>query len=96
LPGVAAGSLRAQLVAGFRSELDLSASPLPVEACSAFEDSDNGARGAASADMAVAVVPELKSSYAEVAELSFRMLGKLDVAIEQVADWLRTRDTKFP
>jgi len=27
--------------------------------------------------------------------LSFRILGKLDVAIERVADWFTTRDTKF-
>jgi hypothetical protein len=32
---------------------------------------------------------------AEVAELSFRILGKLDVAIEHVVDWFTTRDTKF-
>lgn len=28
-------------------------------------------------------------------EMSFRILGKLDVAIEHVADWFATRGTRF-
>ncbi|MEF3064157.1 HAD family hydrolase [Pandoraea apista] len=68
---------------------------VPADACLAFEDSDNGAHAAASAGIAVVVVPDLKPPAAEVAELSFRILGKLDVAIEHVADWFTTRDTKF-
>jgi beta-phosphoglucomutase-like phosphatase (HAD superfamily) len=68
---------------------------VPVDSCLAFEDSDNGARAAVSAGMAVIIVPDLKPPVAEVAELSFRILRKLDGAIEHVADWFTTRDTKF-
>jgi beta-phosphoglucomutase-like phosphatase (HAD superfamily) len=68
---------------------------VPVDACLAFEDSDNGAHAAASAGIAVVIVPDLKPPTAEVAELSFRILGKLDGAIENVADWFTRRDTKF-
>jgi beta-phosphoglucomutase-like phosphatase (HAD superfamily) len=68
---------------------------VPVAACLAFEDSDNGAHAAASAGMAVVVVPDLKPPATSVAELSFRILGKLDVAVDHVSDWFTTRDTKF-
>jgi beta-phosphoglucomutase-like phosphatase (HAD superfamily) len=68
---------------------------VPVDACLAFEDSDNGAHAAASAGMAVVVVPDLKPPATSVAELSFRILGKLDVAVDHVSDWFTTRDTKF-
>ena len=68
---------------------------VPVDACLAFEDSANGAHAAASAGIAVVIVPDLKPPTAEVAELSFGILGKLDGAIEHVADWFTRRDTKF-
>lgn len=40
------------------------------------------------------VVPDLKPPAAEIAKLSFSMLGTLDAAIEHVAEWLATSDTK--
>jgi len=63
-----------------------------VHACLAFEDSDHGARAAVSAGAAVVIVPDLKHPTREVVKLSFRVLGKLDEAIEHVSDWFRPRN----
>jgi HAD superfamily hydrolase (TIGR01509 family) len=68
---------------------------VPVDACLAFEDSDNGAHAAARAGIAVVVVPDLKPPAAEIAKLSFSMLGTLGAAIEHVAEWFATSDTKY-
>jgi len=64
----------------------------PVHACLAFEDSDHGAHAAVSAGAAVVIVPDLKHPTREVVNLSFRVLGKLDEAIEHVSDWFRPRN----
>ena len=67
----------------------------PVGACLVFEDSDNGARAAAQAGMAVVIVPDLKLPATEVVEMSFCVLEKLDEAIAHVADWFSAFDAKF-
>lgn len=55
--------------------------------CLAFEDSDNGARAATRAGIAVITVPDLKPTSAEIAGLSFKVLTRLDDAIEHVPTW---------
>jgi HAD superfamily hydrolase (TIGR01509 family) len=61
-------------------------------ACLSFEDSDHGALAAVSAGASVVIVPDLKHPTSEVVEQSFRVLGKLDEAIEHVSDWFRPRN----
>ncbi|MFM0210214.1 HAD family phosphatase [Paraburkholderia sediminicola] len=62
------------------------------DACLAFEDSENGARAAVGAGIAVVTVPDLIHPTDEVAVLSFRILRRLDGAIEFVPDWFGTHD----
>jgi len=60
-------------------------------ACLAFEDSENGARAADRAGMRVITVPDLKVPTAEIAGMSFRMLERLDEAVEHVPAWFGVR-----
>ena len=57
----------------------------------AFEDSENGARAADRAGMRVVTVPDLKVPTEEVAGMSFRLLGRLDEAVEHVPVWFAGR-----
>ncbi|AOY95521.1 HAD family hydrolase [Cupriavidus sp. USMAA2-4] len=59
--------------------------------CLAFEDSENGARAADRAGMRVVTVPDLKLPTEEVAGMSFRLLGRLDEAVEHVPVWFAGR-----
>jgi beta-phosphoglucomutase-like phosphatase (HAD superfamily) len=55
--------------------------------CLAFEDSENGTLAATSAGMAVVIVPDIKPPTSEVMNRSFRVLERLDDAIEHVPIW---------
>lgn len=58
----------------------------PVE-CLAFEDSENGARAAQAAGMAVVVVPDLKHPAAHIAARCHGVLASLEVAHSHLPGW---------
>lgn len=55
--------------------------------CLAFEDSDNGARAAQAADVAVVIVPDLKHPASDVVERSHGVITSLVQAHTQLAQW---------
>ena len=58
----------------------------PVQ-CLAFEDSENGARAAQAAGVAVVIVPDLKHPAADIAERSHGVLDSLEQAHNHLPRW---------
>ncbi|MBD9404833.1 HAD family phosphatase [Acidovorax sp. ACV02] len=58
----------------------------PIQ-CLAFEDSENGARAAQAAGVAVVIVPDLKRPGAEVVERSYGVLESLVLAHDHLPHW---------